>query len=101
MRFRIFNFTEILTKIKMMSPRTCLAFVAFFVCLCPQIANAQAAQIKGYAVQVAALSSRQSADELVRGLSTRGIDAYWVKGVSHGMAPKPSQLHRVRIGNFP
>jgi len=100
MRFRNFNSTEILTEIKIMSPRICLALAAFFVCLCPQTANAQAAQIKGYAVQVAALTSQQSADELVRGLSTRGINAYWVRAVSHGMASSQSQLHRVRIGNF-
>ena len=97
MRFRNFNFTEIITEIKVMSPRIRLALVAFFVCLCPQIANAQAAQIKGYAVQVAALSSRESADELVKGLSARGINAYWVRGV---LASKQNQLHRVRIGNF-
>ncbi|MGH9936871.1 MAG: SPOR domain-containing protein [Blastocatellia bacterium] len=80
-----------------MSPRIRLALVAFFVCLCPQTANAQAAQIKGYAVQVAALSSRESAEELVRGLGARGINAYWVKGV---LASRQNQLHRVRIGNF-
>src|SRR5262245_31654795 len=102
MRFRNFNFTVIFTETeKLMSPRICLALAVFFVCLCPRIADAQARQIKGYAVQVAALSSQQSADELVRGLSTRGLNAYWVKGVSFGMASNPTQLHRVRIGNFP
>src|SRR5262249_29746146 len=101
MRFRNFNFTVTLTEIKkVMSPRICLAFAVFFVCLCPRIADAQARLIKGYAVQVAAVSSQKSADELVRGLSTRGLNAYWVKGVSYGAVSNPSQLHRVRIGNF-
>ncbi|MGH9768399.1 MAG: SPOR domain-containing protein, partial [Blastocatellia bacterium] len=84
-----------------MSPRIRLALATFFVCLCPWIANAQTNQIKGYAVQVAALSSQQSADELVRGLNTRGVKAYWVRGASYGAASKQGQFHRVRVGNFP
>ena len=83
-----------------MSLRVCLALLALFVCLYPQIANAQARQIKGYAVQIAALSSQQSADELVKGLSARGINAYWIKGGSYA-AGGAASTHRVRIGNFP
>jgi hypothetical protein len=36
----------------------------------------------------------------VRGLSVRGMNAYWVGGMSYGVG-KTSALHRVRIGNFP
>src|SRR5262249_26841710 len=64
MRFRNFNFAEM----KGMSPCVCLAIAALIVCLYPLMANAQARQIKSYAVQIAALSSQQSADELVKGL---------------------------------
>lgn len=110
MCFRNVNFTKTLAEEeKVMSPRfysrislgICLALASLFVGMSPRMANAQARQIKGYAVQVAALSSRQSADELVRGLSTRGIHAYWVKGMSYGKVSAQSQFHRVRIGNFP
>src|SRR5262245_48932525 len=76
------------------APRFGLALTALFMCLYPLIANAQAVRIKGYAVQVAALSARESAEELVRGLGVRGISAYWVKGSA-------GPVHRVRIGNFP
>jgi hypothetical protein len=100
MRFGYFNFKEILTeRVKATSPRICMALAALFVCLCPLTANAQARRINGYAVQVAALSSKKSADELVRGLSVRGMNAYWVGGMSYGASH--SALHRVRIGNFP
>ncbi len=99
MRFRNFNVTKILAVMKEMSPTICLTLAALFACLCPQIANAQAARIKGYSVQVAALSSQQSADELVKGLGARGINAYWVKGGSLGSGVAAS-VHRVRIGNF-
>ncbi len=75
-----------------------LVLVTLFMCLCPQIANAQ---IKGYAVQVAALSSQQVADELTQGLTARGINAYWVKSASPGMKPERKELYRVRIGKFP
>src|SRR3989442_9658124 len=99
MRFRYFGFTEILAgRENIMSPRICMALVALFVCLYPLTANAQARRINGYAVQVAALSSQKSADELVRGLSARGMNAYWVGGASYGAGR--SALHRVRIGNF-
>src|SRR5262245_15901003 len=99
MRFRYIDFTEILAeRVKVVSPRICMALAALFVCLCPLTASAQARRINGYAVQVAALSSRKSADELVRGLSARGMSAYWVGGVSYGAGR--SALHRVRIGNF-
>ncbi len=118
MRFRNFGFTELLTtrvtEIKnAVSPCICAAAVVFFVYLCPQTANAQARAvnarsrqitrqiIKGYAVQVAALSSRGSAEELVRGLSARGINAYWVKGSPPGALSRENYIHRVRIGNFP
>jgi hypothetical protein len=103
MRFRNFDFMGFLAEVKrkkFMSPRILLALAALVVCLSPRIANAQPRPIKGYAVQVAALSSRQSADELVRGLSTRGLNAYWVRGMSYGAAAHQLQLHRVRIGNF-
>ncbi|HKQ80054.1 MAG TPA: SPOR domain-containing protein [Blastocatellia bacterium] len=99
MRFRNFNFTKTLANMKEMWPAAGLALAALFVCLCPQIANAQAARIKGYSVQVAALSSQKSADELVKGLGVRGINAYWVKGGSLGPSMAAS-VHRVRIGNF-
>src|SRR5262245_57290335 len=100
MRFGYFDFEEIFTeRVKATSPQICMAIVALFVCLCPLTANAQARRINGYAVQVAALPSQKSADELVRGLSVQGMNAYQVGGMSYGgkMAP----LHRVRIGNFP
>jgi hypothetical protein len=75
--------------------------VSLFVYLTPMIVSAQPRQIRGYAVQVAVLSSQQSADELVMGLNRRGIHAYWVKGVSYGRVSARNQVHRVRIGNFP
>src|SRR5262245_24733658 len=100
MRFRYYNFKEILTeRVKATSPRICMALAALFVCLCPLTANAQARRINGYAVQVAALSSQKSADELAQGLRLRGMNAYWVGGMSYGASR--SALHRVRIGNFP
>src|SRR5262245_32068707 len=99
MRFRYIDFTEILAKrAKVRSLRICMALAALFMCLCPLTASAQARRISGYAVQVAALSSRRSADEWVRGLSARGMNAYWVGGVTYGAGR--SALHRVRIGNF-
>ncbi len=90
------QFTKI-NSITKTDTRIFLALAALFVCFCPQIANAQ---IKGYAVQIAALRSRGSADELTKGLTTRGINAYWVKGASLGMRPEGSQFYRVRIGKF-
>jgi hypothetical protein len=100
MLFGYFDFKEILTeRVKATSPRVCMALAALFVCLCPLTANAQGRRINGYAVQVAALSSQRSADELVRGLSVRGMKAYWVGGMSYGAGR--NSLHRVRIGNFP
>ncbi len=78
--------------------RISLVLVALFVCLCPQTASAQT---KGYAVQVAALSSKQNADELAKGLAARGINAYWVKGASLGLRPARKEFYRVRIGKFP
>jgi len=101
MRFGYYNFKKILTERgKTTTPRICMALAALFVCLCPLTANAQARRINGYAVQVAALSSQKSADELVRGLGVRGMSAYWVGGMSYG-ARRSAALHRVRIGNFP
>src|SRR5262245_65009152 len=76
-----------------------MALAELFVCLCPFTVNAQARRINGYAVQVAALSSQKSADELAQGLRLRGMNAYWVGGMSFGAGR--SSLHRVRIGNFP
>jgi SPOR domain len=100
MRFGYYDFKEIFTeRVKATSPRICMTLAALFVCLCPLTANAQARRINGYAVQVAALSSQKSADDLVRGLSVRGMNAYWVGGMSYGASR--SALHRVRIGNFP
>jgi sporulation related protein len=100
MRFGYFDFEGIFTeRVKATSPQICMALAALFVCLCPLTANAQARRINGYAVQVAALSSQKSADELVRGLSVQGMNAYRVGGMSFG-AGKMAALHRVRIGNF-
>jgi hypothetical protein len=100
MRFGYSDFNKIFTeRVKATSPQICMTLAALFVCLCPLTANAQARRINGYAVQVAALSSQKSADELVRGLSVRGMNAYWVGGMSYGASR--SALHRVRIGNFP
>src|SRR5262245_22742780 len=103
MRFKNLNVTEILAEMKemrWMSPCICLTLASLFVGLCPQVASAQASRIKGYAVQVAALSSKQSADELVKGLSAQGINAYWINGAAY-RAAGTSPIHRVRIGNFP
>ena len=100
MRFRYFDFTEIFAKSeKVVAPRICVALAAFFMFLYPLTASAQARRINGYAVQVAALSSRRSADTLVRGLAARGMNAYWVGGASFG-AGGAAALYRVRIGNF-
>jgi len=100
MRFGYFDFKEIFTeRMKATSPRICMTLAALFVCLCPLTANAQARRINGYAVQVAALSSQKSADALAQGLRVRGMNAYWVGGMSFGAGR--SALHRVRIGNFP
>jgi hypothetical protein len=97
MRFRNFDFKKVLAgRDNIMSPRICLALAALFMCLCPLTANAQASRIKGYAVQVAALSSQRSAERLAQGLSARGVPAYCVGGVSYGAA----SIHRVRVGNF-
>jgi hypothetical protein len=101
MRFGYFDFEGIFTeRVKTTSPQICMALAALFLCLCPLTANAQARRINGYAVQVAALTSQKSADELVRGLSVQGMNAYRIGGMSYGMG-KTSALHRVRIGNFP
>jgi hypothetical protein len=101
MRFGYFDFEEIFTeRMKATLPQICMTLAALFVCLCPLTANAQARRINGYAVQVAALSSQKSADALVRGLSVRGMNAYWVGGMSFGSG-RTTALHRVRIGNFP
>jgi SPOR domain len=53
-------------------------------------------QGKDYAVEVAALSSRDCADELVNGLVARGMDAYWLKMTQ----PKLGDFYRVRVGKF-
>jgi hypothetical protein len=100
MRFGYYDFIQILTeRVKATTPQICMALAALFVCLCHLTANAQARRINGYAVQVAALSSQKSADELAQGLKLRGMSAYWVGGMSYGASR--SALHRVRIGNFP
>ncbi|MGH9835137.1 MAG: SPOR domain-containing protein [Blastocatellia bacterium] len=83
---------------KLVIARICVALMAIFVCVCPSAANAQ---IKGYAVQVAALRSQQSANELAKGLIARGVNAYLVKGASLGMRPGNGWFYRVRIGKFP
>lgn len=108
MRFGYFDFEGIFTeRVKTTSPQICMALAALFLCLCPLTANAQARRINGYAVQVAALTSQKSADELVRGLSVQGMNAYRIGGMSYGIGKtsagmgKTSALHRVRIGNFP
>jgi hypothetical protein len=101
MRFGYFDFEGIFTeRVKVTSPRICMALAALFVCLCPLTANAQARRISGYAVQVAALYSQKSADDLVRGLSAQGMNAYRIGGIPYGVG-KTLALHRVRIGNFP
>src|SRR5262245_29097412 len=107
MRFRYIKLTEILakrergeTRDKAVWPRIGMALVALFVCLCPLTASAQARKINGYALQVAAMSSRRSADALAQGLSARGMNAYWVGGASYNSSRGPSALYRVRIGNF-
>ncbi|HEY7180557.1 MAG TPA: SPOR domain-containing protein, partial [Blastocatellia bacterium] len=82
-----------------MSPRICMALAAIFICLCPLTAGAQARRINGYALQVAALSSRRSADTLARGLSAQGMNAYWIGGQLYS-ARGASEMYRVRIGNF-
>jgi sporulation related protein len=106
MSFRYINFTEILAKRepgepreKAVSRRMGMALVALFVCFCPLTVSAQARKINGYALQVAAMSSRRSADALAQGLSARGMNAYWVGGASYS-ANGTSALYRVRIGNF-
>jgi hypothetical protein len=97
MCFRDFDFIKVLAGRKnIMSPRIWLALAALFLCLCPLTANAQASRIKGYAVQVAVMSSPRSAERLAQGLNARGIPAYCVGGLSYGAAP----IHRVRVGNF-
>jgi sporulation related protein len=53
-------------------------------------------QGKDFAVEVAALSSRDCADELVNGLVSRGLEAYWLKTTQ----PKFGELYRVRVGKF-
>src|SRR5215475_3816713 len=100
MRFRCFDFTEILPEREnVVSPRICIALAAIFICLCPLTAGAQARRINGYAVQVAAMSSRGSADTLARGLSAQGMNAYWIRGPLYS-ARGASEMYRVRIGNF-
>jgi hypothetical protein len=101
MRFGYLDFEGIfMERVKTTSPQIFVALAGLFLCLCPLTANAQARRINGYAVQVAALTSQKSADELVRGLSVRGMNAYRIGGMSYGVG-KTSALHRVRIGNFP
>jgi hypothetical protein len=100
MRFRYSDFTKNFAKRgNVVSPRLYVAIAALFVCLCPLTASAQARRINGYAVQVAALTSRMSADALAQGLSSQGMKAYWVRGASYS-AKGPAPLYRVRIGNF-
>lgn len=83
---------------KLTAARIGLALAAILLCVCPPAANAQS---KGYAVQVAALRSQQSANELAKGLIARGINAYLVKGASLGVRPGNGWFYRVRIGKFP
>lgn len=75
-------------------PPVCLALMTLFVwlglCAVPALA-------KDYAVQIAALRSQQSADELRSGLLARGLEAYWVKIV----LPEHGLFYRVRLGKFP
>src|SRR5689334_2950920 len=100
MRFRCIDFTEKFAKRETItSPRILALVVALFICLCPLTAGAQARRINGYAVQVAALSSRRTADALAQGLSARGMTAYLVGGRSYS-ASGSAALYRVRIGNF-
>lgn len=54
------------------------------------------AKAMDYAVQIAALRSQQSADDLTKGLRSQGINAYWV---TKNMPPA-GMLYRVRVGKF-
>jgi hypothetical protein len=103
MRFRYIDFTEIFVTRERAGTvtlaRICVALAALLLWSCPLTARAQARRINGYAVQVAALTSRGSADALARGLSARGMNAYLVGGASYSAAGSAA-LYRVRIGNF-
>lgn len=68
--------------------------VTMCVFLIPRAAYSQA---PGYAVEVAAMRSQESAVGLTDGLIARGYDAYWVKA---GKA-KSGVIYRVRLGSFP
>jgi SPOR domain len=72
---------------------SCSALLLASLLLIPCDAFSQA---KDYAVEVAALSSRDCADELVNGLVSRGLDAYWLKTTQ----PKFGEFYRVRVGKF-
>ncbi len=84
----------IITKVnRVMVPRICQVCVTLFLLFVCLSAEARAME---YAVQIAALRSQQSADDLTRGLRTQGINAYWVvKNV-----PSAGTLYRVRVGKF-
>ncbi|MDX2034350.1 MAG: SPOR domain-containing protein [Blastocatellia bacterium] len=71
----------------------CVTLLLLFVCLGSLGADAKAMD---YAVQIAALRSQQSADDLAKGLRSQGINAYWV---TKNMPPA-GMLYRVRVGKF-
>jgi hypothetical protein len=75
----------------MMSICLWLMFVCVFVT--PHAAFSQA---RDYAVEVAALRSRDCAVELANGLLARGFEAYWVKANQ----PDYGTYYRVRVGRF-
>ena len=84
-------------KLFMHSAKTICVVLAFAILLggwrAPWITQAQS---RAYAVQVAALQSRESAETLTTGLCGRGLEAYWVKV----NVPGQGTLYRVRIGKF-
>lgn len=77
-----------------MVPPVCLALMILFVWLIPCATSAFARE---YAVQIAAVRSQQSADDMRSGLLVQGLEAYWVRGI----LPEHGLFYRVRLGKFP
>lgn len=77
-----------------MVPPVCLALMILFIWLIPCATSAFARE---YAVQIAAVRSQQSADDMRSGLLVQGLEAYWVRGV----LPEHGLFYRVRLGKFP
>lgn len=74
-------------------PPVCLALMVLFFWLSPCAVSALARE---YSVQIAAVRSQQSADDMRSGLLVQGLEAYWVKGV----LPEHGVFYRVRLGKF-